>query len=82
MNIKKGLVVIGIGALLGNSIMMYITFLMAYFQGYRAVVLVNEFNEAHFEFFFIPISIIIGIWTLREFAHGKVRIGKGVKQCE
>jgi len=71
---KKFLISWGIATLIGNSILIYYTFINAFFHNYRTVVLVNVFNEAWFEFFFIPISIIVGVWTLKQFASGKIII--------
>jgi hypothetical protein len=64
IKIKKILVSIGLGSLIGNSIVMYVTFLMAYFNDYQVMIAVNKYNEAHVEFFFIPIIFIIGLWTV------------------
>lgn len=60
-------IVLGVSALVGNSLVLYITFLRAYFNNYRILVTCNSFNEAHFEFFFIPFSIFVGFVVLYNF---------------
>ena len=63
-NIKKILLAIGIGSLLSYPFLIYYIWLIAYFQDYKTTVLINEYGESIFEFFFIPITIIFSIWTL------------------
>lgn len=64
---------IGIGSLIGNSIVLYFTFLSAFFNNYKILVTINEYSEAHFEFFFIPITFIIGVWTVHNLMKQKVK---------
>jgi len=64
LNFKNLLITIGIGTLVGNNIMIYITWLTAWFNGMKTTVLINSYNEATFEFFFIPISVGIGICSV------------------
>jgi len=63
---KKALVIIGLATLVGNSLVLYVTFLMAYFNDYHTIVFVNNYGEANFEFIFIPLCIAISFWTLYE----------------
>jgi len=55
---------IGLGCLVSNSIVLYITFLWAYFfNGYVFATQINAFGEAHVEFILLPISIILGFYA-------------------
>ena len=63
-NIKKLLLAIGIGSLFTYPFIIYYTWLIVYFQGNKATILINEYGESTFEFFFIPITIILSVWTL------------------
>ena len=54
---------IGIGSLICNNIILYFTFLKAYFNGHKIVITIDSYGEANFEFFFMPIFFIIGCWT-------------------
>ena len=64
---KTCLMLFGISTMLGYSIVLYLTFLYAYFNGYKAMLNVNAFYEAHIEFICIPLTIIICIWSFKEF---------------
>jgi hypothetical protein len=56
---------IGICCLIANSIVLYITFLSAYFSDGQAITItVNNFSESYIEFILIPLSLIIGMYTL------------------
>ena len=48
----------------GHSIVLFITFLLAYFQGYKIIIDINRFGEAHLELIIIPITIAIGIYSV------------------
>ena len=53
---------IGLTCLIVNSIILYITFLYAYFLNDNIFsAKINDFGEAHIEFFLLPLTIIIGI---------------------
>ena len=60
---KKLLIsVIGVAALIANSVVLYITFLWAYFTNdYTVTAKINTIGEVHMEFILLPISIILGI---------------------
>ena len=68
-NVKKIFLAIGIGSLLSYPFMIYYVWIIAYFQDYKATVLINEYGEAAFEFFFIPVTIILSIWILYLYAN-------------
>jgi len=53
---------IGLLCMLGHSICMYIIFLRAYFNNFQTIVHCNLFNEAGFEFVFIPITLVLGVY--------------------
>jgi hypothetical protein len=55
---------IGFGTLAANSIVLYITWLVAFFRGGTVVISINSYNEMWVEFFFIPITLIIAFWVL------------------
>jgi len=59
------LIAFGIASLIANSIVLYITFLLAYFSnGYVFSVNINTYGEAHLEFIIIPLSLVIGIYSV------------------
>lgn len=53
--------------LLSMSIVMYITFIYAYFNGHQATITINTYGEANIEFVLIPAAIIISIVCLIKF---------------
>jgi len=55
---------IGVASLISHSIVLFITFLSAYFQGYKVIIDINKFGEAHLELIVIPITIIVGIYSI------------------
>jgi len=55
---------IGVASLISHSMVLFITFLSAYFQGYKVIIDINKFGEAHFELILIPITIILGIYSI------------------
>jgi hypothetical protein len=62
-NLKALLCVIGIASLIANSMVLYITFLWAYFfNNFVFAVNINTIGEAHLEFFILPASIFLGIY--------------------
>ncbi len=57
---------IGFACLISNSIILYVTFLWAYlFNDFKLSIDINSIGEAHIEFFLIPITIIIGLYSIR-----------------
>jgi len=55
---------IGLGSLVANSFVLYITFLWAYFfNDYVFSIRINALGEAHIEFVLLPISIILGLYA-------------------
>ena len=57
------LIGIGVASLISHSIVLFITFILAYFQGYKIIIDINKFGEAHLELIIIPISIALGIYS-------------------
>jgi len=55
---------IGVATLIGNSVLVYATWLKAFLGGGKVVVDINHFGEAGFEFFFIPITIFFAIISI------------------
>ena len=55
------IVIFGITLNLASSIVLYITFLLAYTNNHTAIIKINNYNEANLELFFISLVIIIGI---------------------
>jgi hypothetical protein len=62
--IKDIIIAIGIACLISNSIVLFYTFFIAYLNDYKVLIHINNFGEAHLEFFFIPISIVLGIYSV------------------
>jgi len=55
---------IGITCLIANSVVLYISFLWAYFSNdYIFSARINDFGEAHFEFILLPLTIILGLYA-------------------
>ena len=55
------IVIFGITLNLVSSIVLYITFLLAYTNNSTTIININSYNEAYFELVLIPIFIILGI---------------------
>jgi len=55
------IVIFGITLNLVSSIVLYITFLLAYTNNRTAIININNYNEANLELVLIPIFIILGI---------------------
>lgn len=54
---------IGLTCLIANSIVLYISFLWAYFSNnYVFSARINDFGEAHFEFILLPVTLILGAY--------------------
>ena len=53
------LIVLGYGWALGNSLVVLITFLSAYFNGNKITVNINMFGEAHIELVFLIVMNIV-----------------------
>ena len=70
---------IGIGTLIGNSIVLYWTWIGAFLRGGKITIAINVYNEMWFEFFFIPITMMIGLWTLYQFMFKGILIRKRTK---
>ena len=58
------LIGIGVASLISHSIVLFITFILAYFQGYKIIIDINKFGEAHLEIIIIPITIALGIYSV------------------
>jgi len=76
--IKLYLIGIGISGLVTNNIVLFYTFLRAYFHNYETTVLINKYGEAHVELIMLPVVFIISLWALHQLMF-KVTIKK-VKQ--
>jgi len=56
---------IGLTCLISNSIVLYVSFLWAYFSNdYVFSVRINDFGEAHIEFFLLPLTILLGLYSI------------------
>jgi hypothetical protein len=56
---------IGITCLIANSVVLYISFLWAYFSNdYVFSARINDFGEAHLEFILLPLTIILGVYAV------------------
>jgi len=77
MKLKYMLVLFGISCLLTSNIILYITFLNAYFHGYKTTVMINVFGEAHLEFVLLHLFLIFGFYALYQLVFN-VKIKKGM----
>jgi len=56
---------IGVTCLISNSVVLYITFLWAYFTNNMVFsARINDFGEAHFELVFLTLSIFLGSYAV------------------
>lgn len=53
--------IIGIAGLLGHSLKLYLVYLVAFLSGNEVTVAVNNYGEAGIEFFFFPVTIVLGL---------------------
>lgn len=82
-SIKFTLILCGIGFLISNNVVMYLTFLSAYFSPTKTTVVhVNMFNEALVEFFVVPFSIGFGIVCIVQYFRSPFKIKLGFKSKE
>ena len=61
--IKSSIIICGMATLIGNSIVLYITWLHAFINGEKTLITINSYGEQSFEFFLLPITIFIGLWS-------------------
>ena len=62
--IKVLLCGIGLTCLISNSIVLYASFLWAYFSNdFVFSVKINDFGEAHIEFILLPLTITLGLYA-------------------
>lgn len=62
---KSLYLLLSVGMLISNSIVLYLTFLLAFFNPSKSILIsMNRFNEASFEFFLIPFVIVSGVIVL------------------
>lgn len=66
MDHKRLILCIGQGSLLGLSILLYVTFLLCFYQGNTLLIRSNDFNESLIEFFFIPLILIFGMYSTHQ----------------
>ena len=66
--------VAGLFVLVYETILLYGTFLMAYFHKTKSVtVMVDNIGEAHFEFVVLPLFIIFGLWVVYDVIKREVK---------
>lgn len=74
LNKRVLLYAIGLGALVANSISLYITFLWAYFINDMVFATnINCYGEAQLEMIVIPITMIVGFWSIFDIFKNKVK---------
>jgi len=73
---KSFLILSGLSVLIWNSIVLYYTFLVAFFNPSKTTTIsINSFSEAWFEFFLIPFSLLLGVIALvLLFKHANLKI--------
>jgi len=76
------LVFFGFSCLLSFSVLLYVTFLFAFFQGGSVVIVVNRYGEMWFEFLIIPICLFFGFFAFFDVFTRKYRIRLGRKHVE
>jgi len=55
---------IGLTCLISNSIVLYVSFLWAYFSNdFVFSFRINDFGEAHIEFILLPLTIVLGFYS-------------------
>jgi len=60
-------ITIGIACLVSNSIVLFYTFFIAYLNEYKITININNFGEANIEIILIPLSIILGLYSIITF---------------
>jgi hypothetical protein len=60
----KIIAILGLGISLGMTILLFITFLAAWFNGNEILVTINSFGEAKVEIILFPIFIALGFYGL------------------
>jgi hypothetical protein len=61
---RKLMTVIGLSAMIGSTITLYFTFLMAYFNNYRIGIAINDYGEAQIELIWLLLSIPFIIYVV------------------
>ena len=64
---------------LGLSFLLYVTFLVAFFNNGRVLILVNEYNEGLIEFLMLPVVLGVSCYGLYRFVVSHFRIGRPKK---
>lgn len=60
----------GVMLAFGYTILMYVTFLVAFFSENKSVtIFVNNLNEAMAEFFILPVLLVIVVWGVYWYFH-------------
>ena len=78
IDMRRFVMLAGFMLSVGFSILLYITFLFAFFNGGSILVLVNSSGEMWFEFFFIPICLFLSILGLYSFIYDMFKTKRGV----
>ena len=50
--------------MVASSIVVYATFLHAFFNNHTAIISINNFGEATLEFFLIPLMLVSNFWVI------------------
>jgi len=67
MNKKHILIITGLAILLSHAFILYWIFLEAFFNpNYIGILEINRLNEANLEFIFMPISLLLGLYAVKE----------------
>jgi integral membrane sensor domain MASE1 len=53
--------------LIGSTLTLVYTFFIAYFNGYKVTLYINNYGEAHIEFMLIIFSIIVSCFVLIQY---------------
>ena len=60
---KKPFVIIGLLIGISNSVVLYLSFLFAYFNDYVFSVNINTYGEAQVEFIVLPLALLLFIYA-------------------
>ena len=70
MKIKSIMKISSLGFLVATNLLMYSTFLIAYFNNNQVLISINKYGEANFELWlmgvFTILSLIVAYWFIKE----------------
>jgi hypothetical protein len=64
LSLKKLFALFGIGCLFAHSFILFYTFMLAFLNNGIITINIKASGEMYFELFFIPITLVWGIWSI------------------